>query len=85
MPLSEVARADETSRAGFDRLSSNRDPDGLERGDRLDNYVLLRSHLAKQLDECEGRPEDVFDKAVVDRTDRTLAKFAATGENFRLS
>ena len=56
-----------------------------ERGDRLDNYVLLRSHLAKQLDECEGGPEDVFDKAVVDRIDRTLAKFAATGENFRLS
>ena len=58
-------------------------------GDRLDNYVLLTTHLAKKLDEQHssggGGPEAVFDGDVVARVERTLAKFTATGNNFRLS
>ena len=57
-----------------------------DRGDRLDNYVLLTSHLAKKLDDCgPDGPEGIFAADVVARIDRTLAKFAATGENYRLS
>jgi len=59
-----------------------------ERGDRLDNYVLLAAHLAKRLDEA-GSPEackgigDREDGAIA-RVDATLAHYADTGRRYQL-
>ena len=62
-----------------------------EKGDGLDNYVLLSSHLAKKLDAAPasspggaGGPEALFEADVVRRVDAHLAAFKATGDEFKL-
>ena len=54
-------------------------------GDKLTNYVLLQSHIAKRLDTAE-KPEDLkeFTPQVIQRIEARIAKFDVIGEKYKL-
>jgi hypothetical protein len=56
-----------------------------DQGDKLTNYVLLQTHLAKKLDEVNS-PEEVqeFDAEVIQKIDKRIQQYEVIGEKYRL-